>query len=248
MAAPVVMENVTIPIDLTAFVLTPSCCDGLSKIAPITQPDYIGLRLDESLIQHDVLDHADFHLTSPASHNTRVTDIGTDPPELRKNRLGVYLHWSLPRLYRAATQFADSSKHGQNTDKGSDHSQPVFRKVPNRYLIVRRLAQQQPLQQLPEYQTWVVESDRKRKINDIPESVDIEVDVTPFVSYDGETKQNVFATQAEIFIGQRNEHSGWDTKPNGWQEESSPDPGNFVDLNVMSAANPLFAGESSGFH
>lgn len=239
------MENITIPIDLTAFALSPSCCDGQSKIAPITQPDYIGLRLDESLIQHDVLDHVDFHLTSPAKFNSRLTDLGSEKSDLRKNRLGIYLHWSLPRLYRAATQFADSTKPDPSLPKDSttDRSQPVFPKVPNRYLVVRRLSAQFPDKKLPEYQTWVIESDRKRKIEDIPDRVDLETDVTPFVAYEGDPKAaNVLATQAEVFIGQRHEHSGWQGKPNGWVEDTSSSA-KFIDLTVMSAANPLFAGE-----
>ena len=119
------MENIVIPIDLTAFVLSPRCCDGKSRIAPITQPNYMGLRLDESLIQHDVLDHVDFHLTSSAKSNVRLTDLGANPPELRRNRLGIYLHWSLPRLYRTAAQFADSTKPDPShpVDDSADRSQ-----------------------------------------------------------------------------------------------------------------------------
>lgn len=236
------MENIAIPIDLTAFALTPSCCDGLSKIAPITRPDYIGLRLDESLIQHDVLDHADFHLTSPATKNLRLTDLGTSPPELRQNRLGVYLHWSLPRLYRAATQYADSSKVGPKDpplDENSDRAQPVYPKVPNRWLVVRRLSHQEPAGKITDFQTWVVESDRMRRINDIPDDVDLETDVTPFVAYDEVgAKSGVLATQAEIFIGQRHEHSGWDAGK-GWKEDTGPSA-KFLDLTIMNAANPLF--------
>jgi hypothetical protein len=46
------LENVCIPINLDAFVLNePACESGLSRIAPITQPDYATLRLDNSIIQ-----------------------------------------------------------------------------------------------------------------------------------------------------------------------------------------------------
>lgn len=239
------MENIAIPIDLTAFALSPSCCDGQSKIAPITQPDYIGLRLDESLIQHDVLDHVDFHLTSPAKFNSRLTDLGSEKADLRKNRLGIYLHWSLPRLYRSATQFSDSTQPDpkKKADDTKDRSQPVFPKVPNRYLIVRRLAAQIPAGKLPEYQTWVVESDRKRRIDDIPDGVDLETDVTPFVAYEGNPDApDILATQAEVFIGQRHEHSGWQAKPNGWKEDTSASA-KFVDLTVMVSL-PVFVSHS----
>lgn len=239
------MENIAIPIDLTAFALSPSCCDGPSKIAPITQPNYMGLRLDESLIQHDVLDHVDHHLTSPAKFNARLTDVGTDPPELRRNRLGVYLHWSLPRLYRTASQYADSAKVDPSdpVDDTTDLAQPVYPKVPNRWLVVRRLSAQTPARKLPDFQTWVMESDRKRRINDIPDDVDLETDVTPFVAYQGDNEApNVLATQTEIFIGQRQEHSGWQNGGSGWSEDTSSSA-KFIDLTAMSSGNPLFPGK-----
>ena len=58
---PLKMENVAIPIDLSAFVLTPECASdkAASRIAPITQPNYIGLRLDEALMRHDLTDHVE---------------------------------------------------------------------------------------------------------------------------------------------------------------------------------------------
>ena len=246
------MENIAIPVDVTAFALSPKNCDGLSRIAPITQPDYIGLRLDESLIQHDVLDQIDFHLTAPATLNSRLTDLGTNPPQFRQNRLGVYLHWSLPRLYRAATQYADSTQQAKDNAKKSvtdptntaDPSQPTYPAVPNRWLVVRKLSSQQPAAKLPEFQTWVVESDRLQHIQDIPDDVDLEVDVTPFVEYQANSTSGVLATQAEIFIGKRNEHSGWQDQTTGWVEDSAPAAGQFLNgLTIMDSSNPLFPGK-----
>jgi hypothetical protein len=49
MAAPI-----CVPINLDAFVLNKPVVDTTGKtvlIAPITQPDYVGLRLDNSVIQ-----------------------------------------------------------------------------------------------------------------------------------------------------------------------------------------------------
>ena len=125
------MENIAIPLDVTAFALSPKSCDGLSRIAPITQPDYIGLRLDESLVQHDILDQVDFHLTAPSTLNPRLTDLGSDPPQYRMNRMGVYLHWTLPRFYRSGSQYADSTDNAKAAQKSSnnpqqDVSQPVY--------------------------------------------------------------------------------------------------------------------------
>src|SRR2546423_15676983 len=103
------MEKACLPINLDAFVLCEKSCDGLSKIAPITQPNYVALRLDDNnLIQHDLLDPIDFHHVAPVQQNPRLTDIGSNPPVFRENRLGVHLHWSLPRCYRTARADADS--------------------------------------------------------------------------------------------------------------------------------------------
>ena len=46
------LDNICLPINLDAFVLNEPVVDsGLSRIAPITQPDYVSLRLDNSVIQ-----------------------------------------------------------------------------------------------------------------------------------------------------------------------------------------------------
>ncbi|KAH8797905.1 hypothetical protein F5884DRAFT_687621 [Xylogone sp. PMI_703] len=152
-------STVLVPLQLSAFVLNEAvCASAKSKIAPITQPNYTFLRLSNSLIQPDVLDHADLHSVSPALLNPRLTDLGTG--QLHRNRVGVYLQWTLPRVYRsgmAATASAmkrngttDPSvqadrklqqgypvPQGQNT--GKDYSAPEFRPVPNRWLVVRRI-------------------------------------------------------------------------------------------------------------
>jgi hypothetical protein len=108
---------------------------------------------------------------------------------------------------------------------------------------VRKLSAQQPAGKLPEFQTWVVESDRLRKINQIPDNVDLEVDVTPFVRYEGQADTpGILETQAEIFLGQRNEHSGWQDQSKGWSEDTSP-TARFQDgLTIMDSSNPLFPG------
>ncbi|OCL13673.1 hypothetical protein AOQ84DRAFT_359555 [Glonium stellatum] len=77
-----------------------------------------------------------------------------------------------------------------------------------------------------------------RHINDIPDDVDLETDVTPFVAYEEVGTKGVLATQAEIFIGQRHGHSGWDAGK-GWTEDTPP-LAQFLDLTIMNAANPLF--------
>ncbi|KIX05658.1 uncharacterized protein Z518_03630 [Rhinocladiella mackenziei CBS 650.93] len=240
------IENVALPVDLTAFVLAPDLCntDKTSRIGPITQPNYVGLRLDEALMRHDLVDHVDFHLTQPADKNPRLTDIGANPPELRLNRVGVYLHWSLPRCYRSGKISGDNVPDTPPDEEQPDSSSPSFPVVPNRWLIVRRLASQESDDGtvLPEFQTWIIESNRKRKVQDIPDSVDLEVDTTPFVADDPTGDQDrILEAQAEVFIGQRHQYSGWGSGNSAWNEqESSTNSPNFIDLTVLGSSNPLF--------
>lgn len=107
-------DPLLLPVQLSAFVLNPAVCgtgkvdDNGARITPITQPNYSFLRLDNSMIQSDVQNHADLHNTAPAELNSRMTDLGAQPPAPRRKRHGVYLHWTLPRAYRAGVSSSDS--------------------------------------------------------------------------------------------------------------------------------------------
>ena len=107
-----------------------------------------GLRLDSSLVQHDLLSPIDFHLVEPAEKNPRLFAIGDTPGDFRYNRLGAYVHWSLPRLYRTGTADADSRRDQKGyTPPAKDMEDPaaaIFKKVPNRWLLVRHLKSSTP--------------------------------------------------------------------------------------------------------
>ncbi|OQO04338.1 hypothetical protein B0A48_10949 [Cryoendolithus antarcticus] len=227
------MDIVCIPADLTAFVLNDKSCDGPSYLAPITQPNYMGLQLENNLIQHDVLDHVDLHLSTPIGENPRLADPSTNPFSLRQNRLGVYLHWSLPRLYRTATAKA------KQPDGTQDASQPVFRNVPNRWLVIRHLNMDTRHPKIDGQQ-----DDRVRKIDDITDDkTDLEVDCVPFVAASGSNDPTIFAQQIEVFLGRREAHLDWTPGKVNQQpgyplrpEDAAPTPG----LTVMNSSNPLF--------
>ena len=61
---------------------------------------FLRLGLQDYLLQPDLLDPVDLHAAKPSGLNARVTNLGTG--ERRRTRLGVYLHWVLPPLYRQA--------------------------------------------------------------------------------------------------------------------------------------------------
>jgi hypothetical protein len=249
------MDPICVPIALDAYCLTTACCEGKEptnpcRIGPITQPNYTGLRLDSQLIRHDVLDPVDIHRTRPAVLNPRVADLGKPKPAIRESRIGIYLHWSLPRAYRGGSATADGTKDSQGNDavppaqdplKGGDRTildpdstNPVFREVPNRWLIVRRLkpGSYSPADAIPEFQGWVVESDRVWRIDEIDDRADLELDVSPFIESGNPDDDDAVQKQAEVFIGMKTDAIKWaHERPSG----------NHLKLTIMSSSNPVFA-------
>ncbi|PHH92174.1 hypothetical protein CDD83_8560 [Cordyceps sp. RAO-2017] len=227
-----------VPIQLQAFVLNPAVCnsgtddDKGSRIIPISQPNYTFLRLDNFLIQSDVLGHADLHNAAPADLNSRLTDLGAPGrPVTRLNRCGVYLHWILPQLYRTGLSAADSvpaSSHEQQR-------QPEFHQPPTRWIVIRHLDLDsvQPVVARPafsEYQAWVVESDHLWTLEDIPSSYDLQVDVSPFViGVSGGTAD--IDQQAEVFIGRKTPLETWSDEPGAAA----------ADISLLRSSNQLFA-------
>jgi hypothetical protein len=237
--------NLAVPVKLDAFVFNESVCNGNpgdattppdAKIAPITQPNYTFLRLDQSLLQNDILDHVDLHNAVPWNNNSRLVDLGEDGA-VRSQRLGVYLHWIIPRFYRSGIASTPSAR------SNPEYSSPEFPQLPNRWLVIRQLdpdaATTVPNSgqgaQIDAVTAWVVESDRSRKIED-PSllTADLQVDVSPFI-----TNQSTSSTspgdisigeQAEVFIGYKTAASGWAEDPVAER----------ADLSVVSASNQLF--------
>ncbi|KAK0117084.1 hypothetical protein ONS96_012922 [Cadophora gregata f. sp. sojae] len=252
------LDNVCIPINLDAFVLNKPSCDTQGStvlVAPITQPDYVGLRLDSSVIKHDVLPPIDLHASRPAILNPRISKAYSSEPKpvviqdpapnfevnpegsVIESRLGVYLHWSLSRGYRTGASAAPETER-HNPDNGTEAStspNPTFRLVPNRWLVVRILKEFLPADaRIPKVDAWVVESDRLQTIEDLAGDVDLETEVTPFVMYDNKApKGNLLYSQAEKYIGYRSP-SLLTTK---YTESDVPR----VSLSIMNSSNPVFA-------
>ncbi|KAH6691798.1 hypothetical protein BKA61DRAFT_499911 [Leptodontidium sp. MPI-SDFR-AT-0119] len=220
---------VCVPMKLDAFLLNPSTCNAWPRatLAPITQPNYTFLRLDANYIQPDVLPHIDLHGAANVDSNDRITDLGRG--DLRNHRIGVYLHWILPRVYRTGTAATGYDSFGAPKDPSGelarraaagypsaapsstsnvDQQSIVFRNTPNRWLVIRRLQMltvKPPVAQkrLKPFHAFLVESDRLQNIQTLDNSVDLQVDVTPFINgYDANLNNpDGLAGQAEIFIG-----------------------------------------------
>ena len=219
--------NLLLPIKLDAFILNSAVCDGGkldSKISPITQPNYTYLRIDENAARTDVLPHVDLHLSSPSTKNPRITNLSTR--QTLPGRQGVYLHWTIPKLYRGASTSDDSSTAASGTT-GAASDTNSFPLVPNRWMVVRRLhLDSYGTASISPIEAWVVESDRLFRIDELDSSVDLQTDVSPFmditaISLDANGKPTLrtdpkndplsnvsIADQAEMFIGTKTPNIG----------------------------------------
>ncbi|KAK6499506.1 hypothetical protein TWF506_004136 [Arthrobotrys conoides] len=246
-------KNLLVPMKLDAFVFNAAVCSGGpkdAKIAPIVQPNYTSLRLNDYLVEPDILDHTDLHNASPADRNSRFTDLGTNSP--RTNRQGVYLHWLLPRPYRGGTASTESYNQSEKSlhkkgvraqddkTKRPDVSAPQFPAVPNRWLVIRKLDPKASTTvpantSIAPIQAWVVESDRRHNIDNLGANVDLQVDVAPFITsilQNSQSSEDIrMDTQAEVFIGYREDAATW-------KETYSTKPR--VGLTVASSSNQLF--------
>lgn len=107
---------VLVPMKLDAFVLNEAICSrGKAFIAPLSQPDYRGLEPGPRL-KHDVVPHLDLHAAIPVSTNTRLVDLDTG--KARMDRLGVYLHWTLPKPFRAGITATEQSDKWYEQQRG----------------------------------------------------------------------------------------------------------------------------------
>jgi hypothetical protein len=173
-----------------------------AKVAPFSQPNYTFLRFDRSMVQNDILTPTDLHKTGPAIFNSRYADLGTQQPWLK--RQGIYLHWIVPKPYRTGSAisqrpdeenqdrlrkgFAPKHPRGDGApsvlddpgDQGEINA-PDFLPAPPRWLIIRKVNNSMPENVLPEVDAWVVESDRRHELADIPDDADIRNDYSPFV-------------------------------------------------------------------
>ncbi|KAI1457412.1 hypothetical protein F4805DRAFT_177981 [Annulohypoxylon moriforme] len=249
-----------VPMQLDAFRLNPAVCgtgeenDTTARISPITQPNYTFLRLDNFLLQSDVQNHTDLHNTAPATVNPRLYDIGARPkPTPLRHRHGIYLHWTLPRFYRSgvSTGKAVSSdrRRKERLRRGLDvpdsdadeasNDTPEFIQPPTRWIVVRKLEldsisppEAKSAFENREYEAWVVESDYKWSLDEIPLDVDLQADVSPFVAGSKGSNVNI-NEQAEVFIGRKTALQNW-----SGIEDPNVDRAN---ISLLQSGNQLFA-------
>ena len=112
-------------------------------LAPVTAPNFDALKLDGDLVQHDIFEQLRDTPYMAAADRTRTLP----------SRQGVYIHWSLPKLYRngiiaSSTAQADLQDRlkkagfpaGSAQDKHIAAGTPIFRPIPSRWLVARTIS------------------------------------------------------------------------------------------------------------
>ncbi len=139
-----------ISMQLDAFVLNEHIFSESYYVAPLSIPDHSSF-LPGVFSSPDVVPHVDVEAAYPWHQNSRIADITKMPPpvdhqqgpgeekkedsRLRTERLGVYLHWCLPRQFRGAStsdseEPEDAGKGGTKTPGASGDSDHVHGGVP----------------------------------------------------------------------------------------------------------------------
>ncbi|KAH7322578.1 hypothetical protein B0I35DRAFT_476514 [Stachybotrys elegans] len=238
-------ENaVLVPMGVQTFVVTEDFLQSNYRIAPLIQPDYSSLRA-EGLLAHDVMEQLQLSRHRLlAKHNTRFVNVATG--EVRKERVGVYLSWTIPKTYRqgitatakaAVDHSAAKLKAGymydtKTTTASSDGTPEVaatdvkFRNIPTRYLIIRVAHSRNSSK--PSSEIFVLESDRIRNINEAElNNLDVENITCPFINPDLSAEQ-----QAEAFLGLKKTLRDYTPEPNAARR---------VPLTIVESGNDLFA-------
>ncbi|KAM4064414.1 hypothetical protein HRG_006227 [Hirsutella rhossiliensis] len=215
-------EAVLVPMQLDVFVLNPSVCGT-------------GAEDDDT---SDVQNHADLHNTAPASVYSRLTDLGGRPePQPLRHRHGVYIHWTLPRCYRAGVSSGESVPERRRRQEllrrglgvpgardgggAASNETPEFVDPPTRWIVIHR-----------EYEAWVVESDYLWSLEDIPVDADLQTNVALFVVGHAGSDVNI-EEQAEVFIGCKTPLADW----SGEEGPSAQPPS----ISLLRSGNQLFA-------
>jgi hypothetical protein len=274
---------ILVPVQVDAFFYGPQCYSSLhdgnapvdpeelknwATIAHVPPPNHQSLVLDGDIVSHDVFEHINLH---PNDLNNQFIaprfncSYGFSNDNFKTDRTGIYLHWSLPKVYRtgiAATSSAADSHQDRMLQQGFPSQAklssqpaniPIFRPVPDRWIIIRRLHKSweddmypngslrdlahvpghpeqtqsyEGLSLVPLYKTFVVDSNVVRHIEDFNLNEDLTTSASPYVD-----PTIPLAQQGQMFIGRTVSLPGLD---NGITARTVP-------LTVATTGNPYFA-------
>jgi hypothetical protein len=96
-----------------AYILNNSVVGDSFFLAPVNPPRYESLSSGDFDSRPDVEDPIDLSNASPWSVNPRIANIETG--QVLKSKLGVYLHWCLPKQFRLGIADADVNQSLDST-------------------------------------------------------------------------------------------------------------------------------------
>ncbi|KAF5658338.1 hypothetical protein FCIRC_12930 [Fusarium circinatum] len=205
-----------------AYILNTSVVGDSFFLAPVHPPRYETLSSGNFDSRPDVEDPIDLNNASPWNANPRIANIGTG--QVLKSKLGIYLHWCLPKQFRLGT--ADANGY-----QGLDSTEPVqYEAVPGRWLIFRHIEESQP--DTPALEIFLVEGNRIREVSDILEKGgNPELVSSPFIDRNLTKAED----QIKTVLGQVSRLSqNWNDVHKEPSDYHSP-------LTVLGSGNPLFA-------
>ncbi|KAI3580737.1 hypothetical protein IWW34DRAFT_691963 [Fusarium oxysporum f. sp. albedinis] len=198
-------ESVFVPVALQALVIGQDFPQTKYRIAPLIQPNYNALCTDGGLVKHDLMDQINLsHLRLKAEYNSRFVDLTSG--QAIGERLGVYLSWCLPRVYRTGITATDQARadHGDakvraGFDRDNTASEGTnmlqFRSAPDRWLVFRLVTSGSGVSK-----SFIVESNRVRNINDDDLRAIIRPDVENITSAFVDPRMPL-SRQSEVFLG-----------------------------------------------
>ncbi|RKL51238.1 hypothetical protein BFJ72_g691 [Fusarium proliferatum] len=204
-----------------AYILNTSVVGDEFLLAPVHPPRYESLLPGEFDSRPDVEDPVELSNASPWSVNPRIADIETG--QVLKSKLGVYLHWCLPKQFRVGT--ADTDGYQSLDSTGPVQHEPV----PERWLVFRHIEESKP--DTSALEIFLVEGNKVRTVNDVlDKGEDPRLVSSPFIDRNVSVEE-----QITTVLGQVSRLSqDWDGIKDDSKYYRSP-------LTVLGSGNPLFA-------
>ncbi|KAK7419841.1 hypothetical protein QQZ08_010675 [Neonectria magnoliae] len=222
-----------------AYILNTSVVGDTFFLAPTSQPQYGSLLPGQFNLRHDVEAPLDVRNASPWQQNSRIADIASK--QVRKSRLGIYLHWCVPKVFRAGRTDAGGVQRSEDgsTSERQGSGTIEYESVPDRWLIFRHMAESQPSSPTaPALEIFLVESNKIRNVTYamIGTGEDLETTSSPFLDPNLATEQ-----QLRTVIGRVSRLTqDWQPGAGGVEKDAAKD-GYYSPLTVLGTGNPRFA-------
>jgi hypothetical protein len=103
----------TVSMKVDAFVLNAEIFKDNYYVTPLNRPDYSALKPGRTTLKHDFIPPVVLETVNSKEKHPRIVD----PSGNKTGRLGVYLHWVVPKVFRVGKATVPSE--GQSVSSGS---------------------------------------------------------------------------------------------------------------------------------